>query len=65
MENFVSKAGATSLTKGDEKGNTAVHYAVGQPELLDKILLRATELGKGLVINLEGGGMVQMRYTML
>ena len=51
MENFVSKAGATSLTKGDEKGNTAVHYAVGQPELLDKILLRATELGKGLVIN--------------
>ena len=49
IENFVSSAGATSLTKGDDKGNTAVHYAVGQPELLDKILLRATELGAQVV----------------
>ena len=46
IENFISTAGASSLTKGDDKGNTAVHYAAGQPELLDKILLKANELGK-------------------
>lgn len=45
FDTFLTSAGVTSITKDDEKGNTAVHYAVGQPELLDKILLKATELG--------------------
>ena len=38
--------GISSLTQEDDKGNTVMHYAVSQPELLDKLLLRATELGK-------------------
>lgn len=52
MEKFdtsLTSASSTSLTKDDEKGNTAVHYAVGQPELLDKILLKATQLGSQVV----------------
>lgn len=48
MDTFLTNAGITSITKNDEKGNTAIHYAVGEPELLDKILMKATELGNNL-----------------
>ncbi|XP_046856268.1 85/88 kDa calcium-independent phospholipase A2-like [Xenia sp. Carnegie-2017] len=44
IDNVVEGVGVSSLTQEDDKGNTVMHYAVSQPELLDKLLLRATEL---------------------